>query len=111
MVAPPCREYYQRTLIGYAYTRILTVMIHTFSDAAIGVDEVATDRVARLLDHLQLHLQFCDLPQGGLLLSQQLGDLSVQVVHLLLVRSTADKQGSVGKMVIASNVHIEVNTC
>ena len=34
------------------YTRILMAMTHTFSDAAVGVDEVATDRVSRLLHHL-----------------------------------------------------------
>ena len=62
----------------------------TFTDFAVGLDEVTADGVTCFLSHLELHLQFSNLTQCVLLLLLQILDLVAKVLQLLLMGLTAD---------------------
>ena len=58
---------------------------------AVRFDEVASCGVARLLHHLQLHLQFGHFAQRRLALALQVVDNVLQVLRVLLVRDAAER--------------------
>ncbi len=70
----------------------LTFQCLTLSDPPISLDEVPSDRVPRLLHHLELNFQLGDLSQSSLLLVLQVADVVVQVLQLLVVAAAGKEK-------------------